>query len=122
MQLHIDSLQVGNGQRVSLLFSLVRNLMILLLTLRTPPSDPLPHWPHPHHWSTKDDCLLLPPAEVERHSSLHRRDSLDIGQMAVDWFSSGAVWDIRLVWRLLCDYWLLRWKYTRGGSLPTDGA
>ena len=120
-QLHVDSLQVGNGQRVSLLFSLVRNLMHPLLTPRTP-SDPLPHWPHAHHWSTKDDCFLLPTAKVERHSSLHRRHSPDLGQMAIDWLPGGTLWNICLVWGFFRDHWLLRWKYTSGGSVPTDGA
>jgi hypothetical protein len=92
-----------------------------LLTPRTP-SDPLPHWLDPHYWSKKDNRFLFPPAEVERHSSLHRRHSLDPGQMAVDWLSGGTLRDIRFVWGLLCNDWLVRWKHTCGGSVPTDGA
>jgi hypothetical protein len=118
---HADFLQVGDGQRVSLLFSLLRQLMHPLLTAQSS-SDSLPHWPHPHHRSTKDDCFLLPTAKVERHSGLHRRHSLDLGQMAVDWLPGGTLWDIRLVWRLLRNYWLLRGKYTCGRTISTDGA
>ena len=85
------------------------------------PSDPLPHWPHPHNRSAKDDCFFLPPAEVERDSSICRRHNLDIAQMASHWLLGGALWYICLVWRLFRDHWVLCRKYTCGRSVHTDG-